>query len=184
MTTPPISVQATPVITLSVDLVSLLQAGDLLDYNEDTGESRYAPDFLNQIVKAAAASAAREVLKDDLKKAIGEQIRQQVAETVQAALDAPVQETDRWGTPTGEAKPLRAALADQAAEQVRKWVKASDRFSNGTEFDKFLQREVDSAIRNDLNEVLKVARADVKKRMEQAAAKAIVDAAASAVKGL
>ena len=179
-----VDVHANPILTLQVDLVSLLREGKLLDYDEDTDEARYAPDFESSIIKAAAEKIVKDFARDEIKTAIREQVQSQVAAAVQTALDVEVQITDQFGRAEGDAKPLRSLLIDRAAEQLRKWLKASDRFSGGTEFDKFLVQQVDRAMREDLNETVKVARAEVKAAMQKAAAKAIADAAASAVKGL
>jgi len=179
-----VNVQANPVLTLQVDLVSLLREGQLLDYDEDTDEARYAPEFERSIVLAAAEKIVKDFASGEIEAAIRDQIQAQVAEAVQSALDGEIQMTDMFGRAQGEAKPLRDMLVDRAGEQLQKWLKASDRYSGGSEFDKFLTQQVDRALREDLNEVVKTARAEVKAAMQRAAAKAIADAAASAVKGL
>lgn len=169
-------------VTVSVDLTTLLRASRLVgyDYND---QPVHSDSLRTEIIAAAARQVTGQVLDVELKKAIGEEIQRQVAAGVQAALDAEVRPTNEWGEPKGEAKTLRQALTDQAAEQVRKWMKAGDRHS-GNEFEKFLQREVDQAVRADLNGALKDARAEVKARIEARAAEAIAEAATAAVRGM
>ena len=179
-----IDVKATPVLTLSIDLKSLLMEGELLSYDEDSETARYAPSLIDGIVKEAAKQIVAE-LRAELRDAIREQIREQVSAAITAALDTKVTLTNEWGEKRGEPKPLRTVLSDEAATQVATWVKRSNRSSyDKSPFEKYMAESVDKAIRADLDESLKQARADIKARMQAAAAKAIADAAAVAVKGL
>jgi hypothetical protein len=174
---------ATTDVTITLDLAALLRAGGFLGENED-GDAVYSPSLVSEIVTAAAGQIATKVLNEELKEQVGEQVREQVAGAVQAALDLPVQATDTWGTPKGEAKPLRELLAQQAADQVQAWVNGRDGYSRESKFNTFLRNEVDAAVRRDLNGVLADAAARTKKAMEVAAAKAIADAAAGAVRAM
>ena len=181
----PINVQTNPVLTLQVDLVSLLREGGLLNYDEDTERSEYAPDFESSIVKAAADKIVKDFARKEIEKAIKAQVETQVHEAVAAALDQVVTETDSWGKPKSEPKPLRQILAEKAAAEVEAWMKKrSNDYGSNSSYQRFLSDEVGAAVAVDLKGVLADARADVKARMEQVAAKAIADAAASVVKGL
>ena len=180
----PINVQTNPVLTLQVDLVSLLREGGLLNYDEETEQSEYAPDFESSIVKAAADKITKNFARDEIQKAIKAQVEAQVHEAVAAALDQVVTETDSWGKPKGEPKSLRQALAERAASEVELWMKKGNGYGSNSSYQRFLSDEVGAAVAVDLKGVLADARADVKARMEQVAAKAIADAAASVVKGL
>ncbi len=175
----PIDVRATPVLNLSIDLKSLLEAGELISYDEDDDTARYAPDLIDGIVKAAAKQLVSDC-RTELRDTIAAQIREQVSFAITAALGSEVTLTNEWGEP----KPLRTVLADEAAKQVAAWAKPSrDRYSSSP-FEKYMAETVDKAIRADLDEALRQARADIKARMQVAAAKAIAAAAAAAVKGL
>lgn len=173
--------KASTTVTVSLSVEDMLRAGGLVDY-DDYDRPVYAPSLYSDIVTATAKRIAEGILGDELRKAIGEQIREQVAAGIASALDAEVRQTDRWGNPTGEAKSLRDALADQAADQVRQWMKGSDRYGDSP-FGKFLAAEVDRAVRADLAGFVKEARAALKKRMEARAAEAIAEVANDVVKG-
>lgn len=178
-----IDVKATPVLNLSIDLKSLLMEGELLSYDEDDDTAHYAPDLINGIVKAAAKQIVADC-RTELRDTIAAQIREQVSVAITAALEAEVTLTNEWGEKRGEPKPLRTVLSDEAAKQVAAWTKSSrDRYGKSP-FEKYMAETVDKAIRADLDEALKQARADIKARMQVAAAKAIADAAAAAVKGI
>lgn len=92
-----------------------------------------AGEAIDRVIYRAAAEQLLEhfnlkaITRDAVQKHIDDALGALVLERVQALLDKPIPQTDRWGDPTGEPKPFRDVFADRAEAYLAETVDSHGR---------------------------------------------------------
>lgn len=181
-------------MSMEIDLVEVLTAlddhGRYRGYNPDLDEDVYEPSsFENQIVDATATLLIKSLRKDvegAVTLAVADAIKAEVETIVRETLEGPVQQTTEWGSPTGEATPLRELIGKQA-EKALKMPELRDGYSRSnqqTMVQKIIESEVTKAFKAELTAVVAEARAEALAAVKAAAADVITETITRATRGL
>lgn len=181
-------------ITIEVDLAEILTAidphGRYLGYDPDGDEDRFVASSLQQeIVHAASLELVKQARKgiekavlDEVRSAVGEQVREVVAET----LTNPVQKTNEWGSPVGDAKPLAQMISEQATDALRKpeLRDGYSRSTNPTMVQRIIASEIEKAFKVELQAHVKEAQQAAVAAVKASAAEVIGESIDRARRGL
>lgn len=176
-------------VTLSVPFDQLIHAytqrpgpcsGDPDDFEE-------APpvvlDVIGERVAQILAKEQRDEVRELVRASLAASIRAQVEEVVRDAVTTSIQPTDPWGQPkSGAPTTLRELIAKEAHDWMHK--ETGDYNRRRTMLQKYVGDEVDRAVKADLDEALKAARAEVTQQIKQKAAEAITATVTSIARGL
>lgn len=162
-------------VTLSLDTI----VGET--YTGDPDGHGAPITIADQIVMAATKQIVDSIgpdLRRAASEAVNEQIRTQAAELVAEAMREPFQTTGPFGDPTGPAKSIRTVVG----EQVKQWMAKTggrDTYGNRRDpspFEAVLATEVDKALRSELADTVKDAKAKVIARVQSSASTLLADA--------
>ncbi len=122
--------------------------------NEETlGEA-----LLDRAADKIAKGMARQNFNDRVAAIRDEEIREQLRPAVAAALNAPVQRFNEYGSPQGDPILLRDLIVEKGTELFK--VK-NPGYGSKSPLEKFIVEEIDRAFKNELNTAMKQARAQV-----------------------
>lgn len=181
-------------ITIEVDLAEVLTAidpqGRYLGYDPDADEDRFVSSSLQQeIVHAASLELVKQARKG-IEKAVLDEVRNAVAgkveEVVTETLAAPVQKTNEWGSPVGDAKPLAQLISEQAQDALRK-PELRDGYSRGaqpTMVQRIIADEIEKAFKTELQAHVKEAQQSAVAAVKASAAEVIGESIDRARRGM
>ena len=109
---------------------------------------------------------------------IAEALRPLIAETIEAVL----QPTNRLGEPTGEPTTLRSLIVDEARKQLSRSTDKGGYGHKETALDQALQAAVGAALRSELSDAVKKAKAEVYEAAKNEAARILTESLARLVK--
>lgn len=181
-------------ITMEVDLMEILTAidphGNWLGYDPERDEDVSEPSSLEiKLIDATAAllvKALRKEVKDAVLVATRESIKIQVAEIVRMVLQGDVQQVSEWGSPSGEAKPLRDLIGEEAQKALRKPARR-DGYGGGRSLSmvqEIIQEEISVAFKKELADTVEQARKETLAAVRDQAAQVIAEAVRRATPGL
>jgi hypothetical protein len=99
-------------------------------------------------------------IRDRVKNITAEEIRARVVPLIEDALSKGFQQTNSYGEPTGKVTTLREVIVAEAQAYLTKPADSYGR-DKGTVIQQFIRTEVAKAVKDELDEALKQARADV-----------------------
>lgn len=187
-------IDATVPVTITVDLQELLIAnvGEIPTYTGDPDDDWEPPTpMIGAIVGATASQLAAELKRDatgyqGMKGMIRDQIDNQIAQIVAGQLDREFKPVDQYGEVQRNAEPttLREQIKTQATAAIANGMKPSDRNYGRSAGDlkKYIDTEVDRAIKQELAEALKEAKAEVLAKVKANAAQVITQTITSGVR--
>lgn len=170
-------------ITVNVDQVDLTSVvGDVRRYDDDAEEYVTEGRTLGDLIAERVAKSIRESdAYPGLKKRVAdireEEIRARVAPDIEAAMAAPIRQTNRYGEPTGQATTMRELILEEARKFMERPVDQYSR-DKGTVLQKWLRDAVEKTIKTELAEVL----VDEKAKVVAAVRAKAADLIATAVK--
>jgi uncharacterized membrane protein YheB (UPF0754 family) len=125
-----------------------------------------------RVAQIIAAQILDADMRKDIRRAIQDKVLATVAEAVGDAVTGEIRQTNQWGEATGPVTTMRELIIQEAKDYLSKPVDNYNR-DKGTKATVLIRAEVDKAIKEDLNEALKVARAEVTALLKSKAADAI-----------
>lgn len=176
---------------LEVDLPQMLTAMDpQAIYRGNDGEDDYFErgSLASQIVSAAASllvTQMKDALAKEITKTVSAEVETQVAEIVKSTLEKPIQKTTDWGSPVGEAKPLRDMINATANDMLTK--PTGDSYSRGgkqTPVQRIITEAVSAQFAKDLKAVTEKARQQALAAVETQAASVLKETIIRASRGL
>jgi hypothetical protein len=181
VTTPetPITVPATMPITIHVNLADLLALEPDITGYDNYGDPIYDRSVANQlrelVVAKLTTGATKQIMDDDFRKVLREQIKAHVDTAVLAALDEPFTPTDGYGSPKGQPTTLRSNVA----AAISSWGHQADGYGGKNNLQKWITEAVDRAFAKELKATVDSAKQQVLDQLQAHAAKAMADAIAA-----
>ncbi len=167
---------STVTITLSLDEV--LRRGRLVGEDSD-GNLHFGGSLLDEVTSRAADLMVKQALqKEGVGQRLSALIDERLAVMVDDVMASPVRLTDRWGSATGEAKPMRDLLLDRVTDALTEWMSSKQHSRNTTAFQDYLRNAVAGIVTRDLAATLEKARKEVQATVNAEAARLVADTAA------
>ena len=171
------------VVVSDVDLSA--QIGESFEYAGDDEPAR-RPVTLGDAVADRIADDLKQTddyrtLRQRVAEIRLEEIRAQLEPIVRQAIEQPVQQTNRWGDPTGAATTLRDVIIEQAKKVLNE--KTGDSYSNNrpTVIEKYVRDAVTAVMKEELAPVIAEEKAKIVAQFRASAANLLADALRSVV---
>lgn len=148
------------------------------EHDEPHGEITIG-DMVAEQIAAKLLKEIRDGVQGKVQQAVNEAVKAQVDEWVREALAEPIQRTNDYGRPVGEAK----SMPEFVAEHVAKWFsEPADRYDSqrGTRVQKLIYDEVDRKLKGELTTAIREAKASVVRAVSGQAGKLLAEAIKSA----
>lgn len=141
---------------------------DLTETAASNGDEYYPGSLEDRIVSVAARQLVGEYDRDSLARKVEHMVTEQLAgivhevghEVVTAALEKPIRQTDRYGSPIGEPQPLAAWIEAELVKQMQVGSNR-DAFGDRTKLAEFIRTEVDRKLEGELRGALDAAKSEV-----------------------
>ncbi|MGH3627230.1 MAG: hypothetical protein ACREN2_05715 [Candidatus Dormibacteria bacterium] len=162
--------ESAPLVTITLDTPV---AGWRYDEDGEPCGGRTIGEVI--VYKAAQALVAdlRDEVRKTVLKQVDEQIFSQVTKQIAEVIANPVQRTNSWGEPTGNAVSVRQHIADEVERQL---ANKRDNYGKGTVMADLIKEEVNRALRVDLSKVIAEARDKVVGKVRDQAATLLAEA--------
>jgi hypothetical protein len=166
-------------ITVTVDTTGIDLATPIgQQYGEDGPEARTVGDeVVRQIVASITRSDGYSGIPARLRELRDEEIREQIRPIVAAAVSEPLQRTNEYGRPVGDAKPLTELIVEEVRSYLKRRADNYDR-TGRTVVQKLIADEVDRVVTGELRQAI----ADEKAKVVAAVRAKAADLIATAVK--
>lgn len=125
---------------------------------EFSDEGTLGEALLDRAANKLVSGTARDDLRRRIEQIRDDEIREQLRPTIAAALDAPVQLFNEYGSPKGDPITLRDLILERGTALFK--VKAGG-YGNKSPLDQFITEEIDRQFKNELNTAMKQAREQV-----------------------
>lgn len=171
-------------VTLSIPMDQLLGAYTQRPgrYSSDPDDYQEEPPVVLDAIGERVAQLLLARFEADARKAakvkIDALVQERMLAVVDEALNGDIQRTNEWGEKVGTPTTVRALAIKTANDWLSEPV---DRFNHGkgTRGQQYIAAAVDKALKEDLDDALKAARAEITQRLRDKAAEAIAATVAS-----
>jgi hypothetical protein len=159
--------EATIPVTITINHADLLGSRQSVslgmdEYGNPIGHSASLASILaDRIVDRAADQIVTSTLDDTLRKLITDKVAAHVDAAIRARLEEPIQAVDEWGTRRGEPMTLR----EQIGKAVEAWPKTPSGYNRDSNLRKWIEENVDRAVKADLAGAVTEARAQAVARV-------------------
>ncbi len=140
-----------------VDINSVV--GSTRRYNHDTEEYHEEPLTLGEAIIDRVADLLVQTSDRELRLAVNQvrtqEIKDQVAKQVEAALVEPLRQTNTWGEPTGEPTNLRNEILRIASKAVELPARSNSYQAEKSVLQRIISEEVDRVLAKELADVVK-----------------------------
>lgn len=179
--------QDDPTVTIALTLGTIVGERCL-----DAGSHEEPPEFepitlLDAIVDRASERLVEKVLRDDytsirmrITETRDEMIREAIAPSIAAAMDAPIQRTNEYGERRGEPTTMRQVVIDAVHNEARAQLRTGNNGNyNKTILQQLLDQTVPKVLAKELGDEVAAAKATLRAAMQKSASQALADALAS-----